>query len=106
MHIEHIYPGQGDHPDNLCLSCASCNLSKARAITGIDLETGEDVPLFNPRLQLWIEHFRWIDGGRRLEGLTPVGRATINRLKMNQDRIVTSRILWIEAGYHPPKYEH
>ncbi len=103
MHVEHIQPGTGDKPDNLCLSCASCNLSKARATQASDPETGNRVSLFNPRIQKWAEHFRWVDGGRRLEGLTPVGRATIDRLRMNQDRIVTSRILWIEAGYHPPK---
>jgi hypothetical protein len=27
MHVEHIDPASGDILDNLCLSCANCNLS-------------------------------------------------------------------------------
>lgn len=49
MHVEHIDPDGGDALDNLCLSCASCNLSKARATTALDPETDLEVPLFNPR---------------------------------------------------------
>jgi hypothetical protein len=57
MHVEHILPNGDDDMDNLCLSCASCNLSKARAITAVDPDTGQTVPLFNPRTQIWSEHF-------------------------------------------------
>ena len=51
---------------------------------------------------LWQEHFEWIDNGLRLQGKTPIGRATISRLKMNQERIVRARRNWILAGNHPP----
>ena len=34
--------------------------------------------------------------------LTPTGRATIVRLRMNQPRIVEARSIWILAGIHPP----
>jgi hypothetical protein len=101
MHVEHIDPNGSDHIENLCLACANCNLSKARATTALDPETTY-VNLFNPRTQIWIEHFVWIEGGLRLKGLTPVGRATIERLKMNIDRIVNARVYWIKAGGHPP----
>ena len=30
MHVEHIDPNGGDDPENLCLACPTCNLSKAR----------------------------------------------------------------------------
>jgi len=102
MHVEHIDPNGSDDPDNLCLACANCNLSKAQATTATDPDTNEVVQLFNPRQQVWLEHFRWIEGGLRLEGLTPVGRATIIRLKINMDRIVNARAVWIIAGAHPP----
>lgn len=36
-------------------------------------------------------------------GLTPTGRATIERLKINQDRVVDARVLWVFLGVHPPK---
>lgn len=102
MHIDHIIPGAGDHPDNLALACASCNLSKNDAIAIVDPETGERVALFNPRTQRWSEHFAWIDDGCRIHGLTPTGRATVQRLGMNVERLVIARLLWILAGVHPP----
>lgn len=105
MHIEHIDPVGGDTPDNLCLSCSNCNLSKAKATTAIDPETGERVILFNPRRQTWSEHFEWSDNGERLRGRTAVGRATVGRLKMNQERVIIARRRWIIGGFHPPQSE-
>jgi hypothetical protein len=102
MHIDHVIPRAGDRPDNLALACASCNLSKNDATGSIDPETGETVPLFNPRNQVWAEHFAWIDDGCRVQGLTPTGRATVRRLGMNVERLVISRSLWVLAGVHPP----
>lgn len=102
MHVEHINPDGGDQPDNLCLSCSSCNLSKGSAITALDLQTNGQVPLFNPRTQIWAEHFVWSENGRRVVGLTATGRATIIRLKMNIKRVVDARAIWVNAGLHPP----
>ena len=102
MHIEHINPSGGDGLDNLCLSCPSCNLSKAQAVRSIDPETKQEVWLFNPRTQLWNEHFIWSVTTTRLVGLSAIGRATIERLKINQDRVLHARQRWVEAGYHPP----
>lgn len=104
MHIEHIDPNGGNELENLCLACSSCNLSKATATSARDIETGEETPLFNSRIQVWQEHFEWIDGGLRLRGKTAVGRVTIGRLKMNQQRLVRARRNWIIAGNHPPKH--
>jgi hypothetical protein len=101
-HVEHIKPGGGDDLDNLCLACATCNLSKARATSAIDPETDEVVSLFNPRKQVWSERFEWIQDGTMLRGLTPIGCATIIRLKMNITRIIDARIVWVRAGEHPP----
>lgn len=105
MHVEHIDPNGSDDPENLCLSCATCNLSKAQATTAIDPETKESVSLFHPRQQTWREHFVWIEDGLRLQGLTPVGRATIVRLKINIERVVNARNYWIKAGGHPPSID-
>jgi hypothetical protein len=103
MHVEHIDPGKGDDPDNLCLSCPSCNLSKGTAVSAIDPDTGNLVSLFNPRYDRWKEHLEWIDDGTLIRGISATGRATIVRLKMNQDRIVRARRNWIISGGHPPK---
>ena len=103
MHIEHIIPGDNDELDNLCLACASCNLSKATATTEVDPNTQSTVSLFNPRTQMWTDHFEWIDNNCRIGGKTAIGRATVVRLKMNQDRLVRARRNWIRSGNHPPK---
>lgn len=102
MHVDHIIPDAGNHPDNLALACASCNLSKQDSTSGTDPETGDISDLFNPRIQVWTEHFTWIDDGCRILGLTATGRATVERLGFNQDRIVHARWYWVRAGAHPP----
>jgi hypothetical protein len=102
MHVEHIDPAQGDDPQNLCLACASCNLSKASATSAVDDITQVITPLFNPRQHRWSDHFQWVEEGAIVIGTTAVGRATVERLKMNIERIVTARRIWIKAGEHPP----
>lgn len=105
MHVEHIDPNEGDDPENLCLACPTCNLSKSRATSALDPITGMIVPLFHPRRQQWQEHFRWIENARRVQGLTPTGRATVERLRMNQERLVVARALWVKAHCHPPSFD-
>jgi HNH endonuclease len=105
MHVEHIDPNGGDNPENLCLACPTCNLSKSRATSALDPLTGMPVPLFHPRRQHWQEHFRWIENARRVQGLTPTGRATVERLRMNQERLVVARALWVKAHCHPPSFD-
>ena len=91
-HIEHIVPrqhGGSDDPSNLALACHRCNLSKGPNLTGIDPITGEIVPLFDPRLNDWTDHFRF--RGPAIEGLTPIGRTTIKVLSMNDTRRIERR---------------
>lgn len=102
MHVEHIDPQGGNDPANLCLACPTCNLSKATATTAIDPETKETVALFHPRTQDWREHFHWVDDARQVQGLTPTGRATVERLRMNQLRVVVARTLWVKVNCYPP----
>jgi hypothetical protein len=102
MHVDHINPESGDELDNLCLASPTCNLSKSNAISGIDPLSQQETPLFNPRNQVWLEHFEWQENGALINGMTPIGRATIERLQMNIERNVTSRRIWILAKAHPP----
>jgi len=60
--------------ENLALACIQCNRQKGPNIASVDPETNRTVPLFNPRVDRWVDHFR-IEGARII-GLTPVGRAT------------------------------
>src|SRR5437016_9194577 len=69
LEIEHITPrAQGGDNDesNLWLSCPICNRYKGDQTTATDPETGQVVPLFNPRVQSWFEHFRWTADGLRI----------------------------------------
>ncbi len=103
--IDHIIPESlgGTHElDNLCLACWDCNLIKQSRIAAMDPESGETVPLFHPIQQEWHEHFRWVDGGKHIEGQTAIGRATVNLLRLNRPLLVRSRERWIKAGWHPP----
>jgi hypothetical protein len=63
---------------------------------------GDLVPLFNPRTQVWAEHLVWSDNGVEIIGLTPVGRATVSALKLNQPFMLRARRRWVMAGWHPP----
>ena len=106
MEVDHITPeaaGGATDLDNLCLTCVGCNGFKLAFQTGTDPETGEEVSLFHPRRQRWDEHFGWGADGAEVVGLTAAGRATIVRLRMNRDRMVAARRLWVEAGWHPPR---
>jgi hypothetical protein len=58
--------------------------------------------LFNPRQQLWIDHFAWSEDGTEIIGKAPCGRATITALKMNNAEIVVARRLWVSVGWWPP----
>ncbi len=108
--IDHIMPqslGGSDHPDNLALACQRCNGYRYNFTTGIDPETAQMLPLFNPRQQKWYEHFIWSADRLKIIGITSVVRATSNRLDLNDERhnegsIVKARRLWIKGGWHPP----
>lgn len=106
LEVEHIYPealGGETSLENLCLSCRWCNSFKGVAVEAVDPETQQVAPLFNPRTQQWAEHFAWDEAGAYLLGLTPIGRATVQQLKMNRDEVVQSRTIWKLTGLHPPQ---
>ncbi len=65
-----------------------------------DPETGEVVPIFNPRQQIWKEHFGW--KGVEVLGLTAVGRATINALSLNRPIMLAIRGEEAFFNRHPP----
>jgi len=100
--------GGTDRLDNLALACRRYNERRYNSTTGIDPETEKTTSLFNPRLQYWSDHFIWTVDGLRIIGTTPTGRATCQRLDLNDDGrtepfIVKPQRLWVQAGLHPPK---
>lgn len=103
--IEHIVPKvkKGEtQPENLALSCQACNNHKYVFIEAIDPLSGLVAPLFNPRLQQWDEHFIWDETYGLMVGITPTGRATIERLCLNREGLVNLRLALAGIGKHPP----
>lgn len=93
LQIEHVIPkkhGGGDESANLGLACIDCNLHKGPNLTGIDPDSGEITPLFNPREQDWSKHFKW--EGVEIVGLTACGRTTVVVLDMNSEYQLDLRI--------------
>jgi HNH endonuclease len=106
LSFDHILPrskGGETTFDNLCLACRPCNEFKSNFTEGINLLTGMNVGLFNPRSQKWADHFEWSEDGTKIEGKTSTGRATVVTLRMNHTAIVAARRRWVFSGWHPPK---
>lgn len=105
LEVEHIFPhgrGGSDDEANLWLACGRCNRYKGSQIAGPDPFTGETVPLFNPRTQVWHEHFQWSADGAHVIGVSPTGRATVGALQLNNEVAIRVRGNWVTAGWHPP----
>lgn len=63
--VEHIVPrccGGKTILDNLALACQGCNNHKYTKTEGCDPVTGDIVPLYHPRRQVWSDHFGWTHG--------------------------------------------
>ncbi len=103
FHIDHVVPraaGGVSAIENLALACVSCSLRKSARQCAVDPESGEEVPLFNPRFHVWAEHFAWARA--LVVARTAIGRATVLALAMNRPLIVSIRQEEAEFGRHPP----
>ena len=74
--------------ENVCLACRTCNEFKSDTVTAIDPVTNDETSLFNPRSQVWSEHFQWTMNGSEVQGKTAIGRVTVLTLQMNRPAIV------------------
>jgi HNH endonuclease len=106
LDIEHIIPRArgGSHDEShLWIACSLCNRYKGSQVMGIDPLHGDTVVLFNLRMQAWSEHFRWSADGVHIQGITSIGRGTVEALQLNNELAVEVRRNWILAGWHPPE---
>lgn len=86
FHVDHVVARQHvvqaeDDLGRLALACDRCNFCKGTNLSSVDPATGEIVLLFNPRRDVWQEHFR--HDGVQIIGMTPTGRATVRLLQFN-----------------------
>jgi hypothetical protein len=102
--VEHIIPrslGGLTEFENLCLACPSCNRFKSNRLQGVT-DAGVECRLFHPQKDLWLEHFDWSVNGTHILGLTDIGKATLQLLRMNRSSLIEVRSLWVLLGKHPP----
>jgi len=103
FHIDHITPrtAYGETvAENLALACVLCSLHKSARQTAIDPQSGDEVALYNPRRDIWHEHFWW--EGVYVVGLTSTGRVTVDALHMNRPLILAILQEAAALGRHPP----
>lgn len=101
FHLDHIIARSHGGPtdfQNLALACCFCNRYKGPNLSGIDPDTHQVSPLFHPRLDSWQIHFVW--NGPELIGKTPIGRATLQTLRLNRADFMAVRALMMRAGIY------
>ena len=92
--VDHIKPRSAGgllKLSNLALACSHCNAHKAKRETGVDPVTKKTVQLFPPHTDRWSKSFQLDRTTGKIEGLTPVGRATVEVLHMNDVQPLTAR---------------
>ena len=100
FHVEHIIGrqhGGTDRLSNLAYACSWCNWKKGPNIATILFEGGDLLPLFNPRTNIWHEHFK-VEEGLLIEK-TDIAKGTIKLLAMNTVELILERKALAEAGY-------
>lgn len=103
--IEHIIPlvkGGTSTLENLALSCQRCNNHKFTATHALDMATGTITPLYHPRNDIWSEHFQGSVDATEILGISPIGRATVQRLQLNREGLINLRNVFVAVGLHPP----
>jgi hypothetical protein len=100
--IDHVVSEKHGGPttaDNLAFACLFCNVAKGSDVGSLDWETGELVRFFNPRIDLWWNHFEL--SGDRIDPLTAVGRVTVRILGFNSPDRCRERSALLAAGRYP-----
>ena len=96
-----FYPHEVDHviaikhqgqttAENLAYACWRCNRFKGSDLGSFDPQTGDFAFLFNPRAQVWAEHFSLSQG--EIIGRSPEGRTTALLLKFNTQERIQERL--------------
>jgi hypothetical protein len=106
MELDHLVPESLGGPtvrETFWLACSMCNDHKGNRIAAPDPPTDAVVRLFDPRRQVWKEHFGWSPEGDLVIGKTTTGRATVAALRLNRAELVEARRAWVIVGWHPPR---
>jgi hypothetical protein len=106
--VEHIIPiSQSGETilENLALACSGCNKFKSNRTSAFDVRTRTETEFYNPRKDIWREHFVWNADYTEIVGLTAKGRVTVKAMKLNRQAVVNLRRILAMVGEHPQKIE-
>lgn len=97
--VDHVIAakhGGQTEAENLAFACWRCNRHKGSDLGSFDPQTQTFSLLFNPRQQVWTEHFAFQE--EQIIGLTPEGRTTVSLLQLNSaERLAERRSLQDKA---------
>ena len=82
--VDHIIGIKHNGPtnkSNLAYACFNCNRNKGSDIASIDWDTNEIVRFYNPRSDIWAEHFRL--EGFHIAATTQIGKVTAIIFRFN-----------------------
>jgi len=102
--VDHIVSrkhGGESTSDNLAYACVICNRYKGTDIAAIDQSSGKVARLFDPRRDLWSDHFRLESA--TIEPISSVGSATVRLLRLNAPERISERRQLQSLGRYPQK---
>lgn len=100
FHVDHVIAEKHGGPTedhNLCLCCPSCNRAKGSDIA--TLVNDKMIRLFNPRIDVWKEHF--VLEGLQIRAKTLIGAGTLRLLRINDGPRLQLRQLLMATGRFP-----
>jgi hypothetical protein len=100
--VDHIVSekhGGATTENNLAMACVFCNQAKGSDVGSIHWESNTFVRFFNPRTDIWANHFVLIES--RIEGTTPIGIVTERILGFNTTDRVAERKALQSSGRYP-----
>lgn len=101
FHIDHIVSlkhGGQTVLGNLCFSCPHCNQYKGTDVAAlVDLKSKKAIRFFDPRQDIWNEHFEIKEG--EILSKTKIGEATVRIFNFNLPERVMLRMELKRIGY-------
>jgi HNH endonuclease len=98
-HIISVKHGGVTDDSNLAYACMICNRQKGSDLGSIDWHTSQLVRFYNPRQDLWADHF--ILEGARIKPLTVIGEVTARIFEFNSDERILERHELLSLGRYP-----
>lgn len=98
-HIISLKHGGQTEAGNLAYACVFCNRQKGRDIGSIFWQTADFIRFFNPRIDLWGQHFRL--EGAVIMPQTRIGEVTTRMLGFNHSDRILERQTLIAGGRYP-----